>query len=292
MNTLAVFLILISSIIHTYWNYVLKKSINKGADPVLLHWLSGIMSVILYSLVFLFFVSSYTVTSHGVFLSALCGLFIAVYVFFLSKSYAYGDLSQVYPLAKTTPFFTLLIGLFYLTETVSFIALTGIILILLGAYLIHLKNFGFKSISKPIISLKQKASIFALITAMISAFYGLFSKLGVVEINPFIFVYLTYVFSAIFYTPLLRFRTKGIIPQFKKFKKSILRIGLSDLFAYSLVVFALSLGKLSYVFALRQMSILFSVFVGIYELKEGYGKTRIVASIIIVAGIMLISISR
>jgi len=47
---------------------------------------------------------------------------------------------------------------------------------------------------------------------------------------------------------------------------------------------------LSYVFALRQMSILFSVFVGIYELKEGYGKTRIAASIIIVIGIILISI--
>jgi len=291
MDPLAILLISISAIIHTYWNFVLKKSINEGADPILLHWLSAVVSVILFSIVFLFFVSSYTISFYGVALAAAGGVFFAFYVFFLNKAYAHGDLSQVYPLAKITPLFTLLIGFFYLKEVISFAALIGIIFVIFGVYAVNLKNFDFKNIVKPIISLKQTTFIFALLAAIFSAMYGLFSKLGVVEINPFVFVYLAYVFLVISYIPFLYFKTGNIVLQSRKFNKPIVQIGLLDIFGYSLIVFALSFSQLSYVFALRQMSILFSVFVGVYILKESYGKTRIVSSIIIVIGITLIALS-
>lgn len=291
MDPIAIFLILISAIIHTYWNFVLKKSINKGADPILLYWISTVVSVILFSSVFLFFVDSYTVSFHGLSLAMGTGLFLAFYIFFLNKAYACGDLSQIYPLSKITPLFTLLIGFFYLKEVISLIALIGIIFVIFGAYSVNLKNFKLKSITKPITSWRHGGLFFAFLAAMLSAVYGLFSKLGVIGMNPFIFVYLAYVFLVIFYIPFLYFKTDNIVLQFKKFKKSIIQIGLSDIFGYSLIVLALTFSNLSYVFALRQISILFSVLVGVYILKESFGKTRIISSIIIVIGVTLIAIS-
>lgn len=290
MNPLAVFLITVSAVIHTYWNYVLKRSINKGADPVLLLWLSDLFAIILYLPIFIYFSALFAITPYGIMLAVLSGLFMAVYVYFLSESYSCGDLSQVYPISKTTPLFTLLIGLFILAEAVSIAAVAGIFLILAGAYLLHMKSLGFEDLIKPIASMRQKAPLFAFFTAIISAIYGLFSKLGVLEMNPFIFVYLAYVFLVTFYSPLLTLKRSSITTQFRRFKGAVFKIGISDMLGYSLIVFALYLSKLSYVFALRQMSILLCVIVGVYELKEGYGKTRIAASVIIVAGIIMISI--
>ena len=108
--------------------------------------------------------------------------------------------------------------------------------------------------------------------------------------NPFIFVYLAYVFLVAFYSPMLSLKKASITTQLRKFKGAVFKIGISDMLGYSLIVFALYLSKLSYVFALRQMSILLCVIVGVYELREGYGKIRIAASVIIIIGIILISI--
>jgi uncharacterized membrane protein len=290
MNSLAVFLIIVSAFMHTYWNYVLKRSINKGADPVLLLWLSDIFAILIYLPAFIFFAAASALTSFGILLAAISGLFMAVYVYFLSESYKFGDLSEVYPISKTTPLFTLLIGILILSEAVSIAAVAGIFLILGGGYLLHMKSLRFEDLMKPISSMRDKASLFALITAVISAFYGLSSKLGVAEMNPFAFVYLAYVFLVLFYSPLPASRRAGIMKQIKRFRGSIVRIGVSDMLGYSLIVFALLLSKLSYVFALRQMSILLCVIVGVYELREGYGRIRIAASVIIIAGIVLISL--
>ena len=49
--------------------------------------------------------------------------------------------------------------------------------------------------------------------------------------------------------------------------------------------------QISYASALRQLSSLFGVLMGIFFLKESYGKQRIIGGIVIVAGIMLIRLN-
>ena len=49
--------------------------------------------------------------------------------------------------------------------------------------------------------------------------------------------------------------------------------------------------QISYASALRQLSSLFGVLMGIFFLKESYGKQRIIGSIVIIAGIMLIRLN-
>ena len=149
-------MIAVSAVIHTYWNYLLKRSINKGADPVLLLWLSDLFAIMIYLPVFLYLSAFFSVTPFGIILAALSGLSMAVYVYFLSESYSCGDLSQVYPISKTTPLFMLLIGLFILAESVSLAAVAGIFLIIAGAYMLHMKRLGFEDLLKPIASMRKK----------------------------------------------------------------------------------------------------------------------------------------
>lgn len=291
MNPSALLLILIAAVIHSYWNFVLKKSIKQGGDYLLIYWLANIAGGIIYLPVFIILLNFFELSVNALLPAFLCGVFFAVYYFFLSKSYYHGDLSYVYPLAKTTPLFTLIIGFFYLKEKISIPAFFGILLIVFGAYLIHLKNFKPGNLLRPIASLKNKVSVFAIITAISSSFYGLFSKLGAEIINPFIFIYIAFIFSVILYTPFLLLKHKNIKEQFKKYKKTIIKIGIMDIGAYSLIVFTLSFTNLSYVFALRQISVVFSVLIGYKMLKEKNIHIRLIAALIIFIGIFLIGIS-
>ncbi len=231
MNLVVLLVIVIAAMIHSYWNYFLKKSIADGGDFLLIYWLANIAGTVIYLPVFVILLNYFGFDFKGLLPAALCGLFLAFYYFFLSESYRYGDLSYVYPLTKTTPLFTLIIAFFILKEKVSIVAFIGILLIVFGAYSIHLKSF--KHMLKPIKSLNDKAYVFAIITAFISAVYGVFSKLGVEFLNPFVFVYTAFVFSIILYTPFLLLKHKNIFKQFKKHKKNIIGIGLMDIGAYS-----------------------------------------------------------
>lgn len=291
MNTVVLALVSFSALINAYWNFVLKKSINKGADKILLYWLSSFSGVMIYSIIFLLLIIKYDVTYQGIFLAALCGIFFALYTFSLSKSYELSDLSHAYPLTKITPLFTLFIGYFYLRETITISALIGIFLVVFGVYCMHLRDFTIKNFLRPIISIKSKGSLFALATAIISAIYGLIYKASAGLMNPFIFIYASYAFLTIFYAPFLIFKSHNILSEINKFRKEIIQIGLLDIFGASLLLIALSLSQLSYVFSLRQMSILFTVFGGVYFLKEKYEKTRILATILIIFGIFLITVN-
>lgn len=66
--------------------------------------------------------------------------------------------------------------------------------------------------------------------------------------------------------------------------------GLFALFAYGLVLYALSRGAMGPVAALRETSVLFAALIGTFTLKESLGAARIAAALAIVAGIVLIQV--
>lgn len=294
MESLPIILVSISALGHAYWNYVFKKIIDKSEHKLLIFWLCMLVSCTLFLPIFIFYLVKNPIPYNTLIYPAIFGFLLALYMLFLTKSYFYHDLSLAYPLSKTIPLFTLLLGLFVLNEYVSTTAFIGIFCIVFGAYSIHLRDFSFKNFLKPIISLKSKGSIFALFTAVVSAFYGLISKVSLEVMNPFILVYLGFLFSLIFYSSIFLFDKellKNIKNQFRRYKKSIVTIGFLDIFGYSLVLIALTGNKLSYIFALRQMSIIFAVLLGSKILNEKYGKARFISATIIFIGIVLISIS-
>ncbi len=282
-------LLLASSIIHTFFYFDWKRAIKAGADPNIFFWLSGIFSVLISTIIYFIFFSEEKISSYILILAFITGAGFALQAFFTSKAFVKGDFSLVYPLTRLTPLFTLFIGLIFLKEVLTITSILGILLIVIGIYTIHIKDI--KNIFAPLLHIREMPSIFALLAAFVATFYSLSTKLASASINPFVFVYFSYIFMVICWLPLLLLRKNSILSQLKKFPKPILRICLLDVASYSLVTAALALGTLSEVIALRQMGILFSSFVGIYIFRESYGKFRIASSIFIFIGLVLIALS-
>lgn len=75
-------------------------------------------------------------------------------------------------------------------------------------------------------------------------------------------------------------------------KVNILVVGILDLLAYMMILFAMQMTKVSYVVASREVSIVFSALLGIIWLQEKYGQQKSVGSFLIALGVVLIGLSR
>ena len=84
----------------------------------------------------------------------MSGLIEAVYFITLTRAYALGDLSQVYPIARgSAPLFVLLWAMLFLGERPTLIGAGGIFIVVIGLYLVNLPTLsdwkrpllGFKS---------------------------------------------------------------------------------------------------------------------------------------------------
>jgi uncharacterized membrane protein len=59
---------------------------------------------------------------------------------------------------------------------------------------------------------------------------------------------------------------------------------------YLLVLVAMSIAPVSYILALRQVSVVFGALMGVIFLKESYGSVRIIGSIIIFIGVFILGV--
>jgi uncharacterized membrane protein len=75
-------------------------------------------------------------------------------------------------------------------------------------------------------------------------------------------------------------------------KTNILLVGFLDLFTYLMILFALQISKVSYVAAVREVSIVFSALTGILWLQEKNAFQKMVGAVLIAVGVIFIGISR
>jgi drug/metabolite transporter (DMT)-like permease len=103
-----------------------------------------------------------------------------------------------------------------------------------------------------------------------------------------------FVFMLIFLTPyvLLTRDKQAVETEWKSNWKNIIQVGFLCFFTFFLILIAMTLAKLSYIVALRQLSIIFSVMLGAWVLKEEHGDIRLTASVLIFVGAFLIAIAK
>ena len=75
-------------------------------------------------------------------------------------------------------------------------------------------------------------------------------------------------------------------------KGSIVVVGFLSGFTYLMILFALTMSKVSYVAAVREVSIVLSAFFGIVCLGEKNGRQKMVGAVFITAGVIAIGLSR
>lgn len=301
MPIAALGLILASGAIHAFWNMLLKKSQNKIAFT----WLSILASLLIYAPLFLFSVYQGGLNNFQWKWPLLSGVFQGFYFFLLAKAYEYEDMSVVYPLSRgAAPLFTAILAPIFLKEGISLRGELGIALIVVGVWILHLKGMSINSFRQliSISFIRTKGSLLALAVALAIAFYHLIDKRGLTTNHPFTHLYLlSFIMLGCFMT-LMVFQGRGdsgdsgdskIAPtrEWAKYKWEIIAVGFLYFFSYLLVLFAMSISKVSYIVAARSLNLIFGSLIGWKLLNESYGKNRVLGASIITAGMVIMALA-
>ena len=198
-------------------------------------------------------------------------------------------MSIVYPLARSSPLFLTILAVILLGEDISFWGIVGIFSIVLGVYTIHLKSTS--DLTLPLRSLKDRASQFALATAFWTTIYSLSDKVGVTTIDPIIYAFwLEFFIVSIMSLFIFWEKSRISIKQewIRSGKKATLA-GFLMRFGYILVLVAMNRTQVSYILALRQISVVLGAISGVLLLNESYGMVRILSSVIMFLGVYILA---
>src|SRR5512143_1582037 len=147
MTAVSLLLLVLAAVLHALSNALIKLSRDKLAFT---WWMLTASAIIGFPLIF--FVGQ--PQAIGWLIVVVSGLIEAIYFITLTRAYALGDLSQVYPIARgSAPLFVLLWALLLLGERPTPIGVGGIFIVVLGLYLVNLPSlsdwkrplFGFRS---------------------------------------------------------------------------------------------------------------------------------------------------
>ena len=138
MTVEAILLLVLAAVVHSAWNLLSKRSLDK---QVFL-WAAMLTSLLLLAFPCGYLVANLQapITPLGWLCVALSGTLEAIYILLLGSSYQRGDLSLVYPLARgSAVLFVTCLAVPLLNEMPSALGLAGIMLVVLGIYTLHLK---------------------------------------------------------------------------------------------------------------------------------------------------------
>ncbi|MBF0242364.1 MAG: EamA family transporter [Desulfamplus sp.] len=313
MTLNAFFFILISALFHVMWNSSLKMCKDKPIAVFLMMSVSvigfAIVTLFLYPIKLLFAPSAITT-------ALVAGFFFFLYQYFVARAYEKGDLTLVYPLTSTAPVYIVIWSYLLIGEHISFTGGAGIVLIIYGAVtiqtgnLINLPNITdgatdkitdkiteisqtkrYFSLPKRL-KLSDSGVIFALAASFFYSFGAVADKMGVMTGNVMIYTFHLSLYMTIFH--LLRiigqFQSGKIISEIRSNPVAIILGGV--VMMLSLITFRIGLEDAfaSYASALRQVSTLFGILIGLTIFKEKITLKRVISSLIIVAGAVLIKL--
>lgn len=231
----------------------------------------------------------------------LTGLFQAVYLSALAAAYRHGDMSVVYPMARSSPLIILLVGALFLgtADKISVMAVCGIVLIVAGCVVLpmrYLRSFSSTNYT-------NLATLFALLAAFSTAGYSLVDDSATQQIRELPQLLMSKGEVALLFVILqawsaLAWLSIGVLCQSKERHlmgvlianwRSSMAAGILILTTYALVVWAMAYADdVSYVVAFRQISIPIGVLMGWLLLKESLHGPKIIGTGVILAGLLLV----
>lgn len=225
-------------------------------------------------------------------MAMLSGLLHFLYWWWLSRALDEGDLSRVYPIARSAPALVFVIAVLFLGETVSLPGVIGIFLAALGVYTISLNRLTPAALVQPLRNFRNDAATrYALLTLLAVAAYSIVDKQAVTQFHPVAFAFIYPWFSIALLSAYITSakKTGALRQEWRLNRRSILACGVLGIFGYFLILVAFSLERISYVIGLRQISVVFSVLLGIILLKERHGRQRMMSAVMIFLGVFLIA---
>ncbi len=219
-------------------------------------------------------------------------LFATIGIYYRVKAVKHMDISVAVPLFNFNPVFVLILGFVFLKETISYTQLSGIFVIILGAYLMEADG-SWKNLAKPIKSIWESKYIHYIFLAMfLFAIEAVVDKYVVsykISVLPFMFYFWIFIFFNMMLISI--FKYDGI-NQVKKGLKDdgylILLVSVLSLLAGFSFLKAMSLGLVTLVITIKRVSTIFTTILGGEFFHEKHLLVRGLSSLIMVFGVYLV----
>ncbi len=274
-------LVLLAAVLHASWNALIKA----GGDHLVMTTVIMFVPILPAVTIILAQPAMADAAWPYVILSAVVHW---VYFGVLISAYRYGDMSQVYPIARgAAPALVALAAWVFEGEALTAIETLGVLIVSAG-----IVSLAWRRRGGTVLAHEPKAIGFALLTALTIAIYLLADGMGGRRSGSAL-VYICWLF-VLQGVPLVAFtlwRRRGRIGDaFRPHLKQGLLGGAIAGISYSIAIWAMSVAPLAHVVAVRETSVLFGAILGALVLKESFGRYRILASAVVVAGAVLLNL--
>lgn len=270
----ATLLALGAAVLHAAWNLAIKQ----GGDRFIALWGQFFVAGIL-CLVALVVVGG--LPASGWPWAALSGGVHLPYVWFLARAYDHGDFSLVYPVARGGGALLAAIGgLTLLDDRLSVLGVAAICTVAFGLFLLAGHVRGPELVS-------------AAVVALTIGVYSVSDAKGI-RASSSAYVFASFIGTCISTTTfgLVTGRRQQMVTSMRVNWRRFTVVGIAVTVTYGMVQLAFQRAPVGYVTALRESSVLLAAFAGARMLHEPAGTKRIVASIVVVAGLVLLVVAR
>jgi drug/metabolite transporter (DMT)-like permease len=212
---------------------------------------------------------------------------VAIHVFYnllLMQCYQLGEFSQVYPLARgTSPLVVTILAAIFIHEHLALPQIAGVLVVSGGLATLVLAG------RRP-----GRATFAAAVgTGLTIAAYTTVDGVGVrLSGSPVGYIGWLMILECLCVPMFAVLRRRHVLlKQPKRILLAGLAAGALSVLAYGLVLWAQTRGALAPIAALRETSVIFGAIIGTLIFREPFGRTRIAATVLVAAGIVLLNLS-
>jgi len=300
MTLAAIILVTLSAIIHATWNLIAKRA-PKSAVFYALTILAGL---VIYAPLCIPHIARNPSILHAWPVFAASGVFLCAYYVLMYLTYRRADLSLAYPLLRVSPIFSTIWAVVFLREGLTVIALGGIVATVLGCMILPQRSLRVSRETFKLRHFTRRVYAMALTASLMTSFYIVLDKYAMTRFNPGgslrLAVDYVYLEMAVCWLGLAAFALlskklsteRGITRLARESAVPIVLIAPMLIGAYFLILMAMAQPgvQAAHVGAFRLVSVVFTVIAGIVLLKERFGQVRILAAIVIFAGLVMITL--
>jgi drug/metabolite transporter (DMT)-like permease len=276
MSLIALLLVMAAAVCHTAWNFLVKAVEGK---PLLIWW-----ALIVGSLLYLPLLAWGWPIPPRIWPYAIASALVeAAYFVALMHAYDRGDFSLVYPVARGgAPALLAVWAVLFLGEAPAPVGLLGVAVLALGLLAV---GGGPWWTARPRAAVELRGIGAACGVAVCVSLYSAIDGAAVRLMAPAPYTVLVFALTLPCITPVVLARHGGraIGAMWCGHWRRILGVAALMLLAYLLVLQAYALAPVSYVGALREVSIVFAAVLGWRWLKEGFGPLRTAGAVLIAA---------
>lgn len=285
MPPTALALVFIAAVTHACWNYLVKSTRNTTAFL----WWALFFGTLGYG--FYIFATASVSLPKEVWVLYILSISAEIgYLITLTRGYADGDLSQVYPVARgSAPLFVALWSAFFLEERLPMAGYWGLGLMVVGIFVASTQAGTPLSL----LNFKNSAMVWALISGVFISLYSVFDKAIVNAMSPLVYNFWVYAGMTVLWAPLVWWGGRSKLHQnLEELKLNLPRILIGSamtIASYLSALVALTLTSASYVLAGRGTSVIIGALLGWLALGESVGRIRVVGAVLMVAGLVFIA---